>query len=198
MEPSIIAAAASVSAALIALFGAVFNRRKTEQAAEQARLANEALSERLKKIDVVQQNQLALLKSEMDRIGYIANVNHSKRAEVLTETYAKLADIKLLMERFVVPMFAHSSTGNAQTLTEAAHKFEELYRFCSMKAVYFSMDSKVMEALGQLMGYINHMQNLAQTDASSWKQQASMVIDGVNPILGSIRTDIRRELKLDL
>ncbi|MFA8506403.1 hypothetical protein ACEPUC_31830, partial [Burkholderia pseudomallei] len=86
MEPSIIAAAASVSAALIALFGAVINRRKTEQAAEQARLANEALSERLKKIDVVQQNQLALLKSEMDRIGYIANANHSKRAEVLTET----------------------------------------------------------------------------------------------------------------
>lgn len=196
MEPSVISAAASICAAFVALFGALFNRRKTEKAAEQARLANERLGERLKQIDEHQQMRLALLKSEMDRIGFVTNANHSKRVEVLTDAYSKLAEIKLLMESFVVPLFGHSKTGNEQTLAEAAERFEELYKFCSMKSVYFSRDSTFMTALGHVMGHINHMQNLAQSGA--WLQQANIVIGGVDPVLAQIRDEVRHELRLDL
>ena len=199
MDASVIAAAASICAALIALFGALFNRRKTEEAAEQSRQANEKFGERLKKIDEAQQSHLALLKSEMDRISFIANANHSKRVEVLTEAYSKLAEIKLLMESFVVPMFPQSVTGNAQTIMDAATKFEDLYKYCSMKAVFFSDNSSIMEALGKVMGHINYMQNLAQPGSSaSWQQQANVVISGVTPALSKIRDEVRQELKLDL
>ena len=136
MEASVVAALASIAGALIALVGAIFNRRKTEEAAEQARLANERLGERLKRIDEFQQTNLALFKSELDRITFVVNANYSKRVEVLTEAYSRLAEIKLLMESFVVPLFAHSKTGNPQTIKDAADKFEELYKFCSMKAVF--------------------------------------------------------------
>ena len=199
MEASDIAAAASICAALIALFGALFNRRKTEEAAEQSRKANEEFAKRLKIIDEGQQSHLTLLKSELDRINFVTNSNHSKRVEVLTEAYSKLAEIKLLMEAFVVPMFPQSVTGNTQTILDAVAKFEDLYKFCSMKAVFFSDRSTIMEALGKVMGHINQMQNLAQSgSSSSWQQQASVVIDGVTPVLQQIRNEVRQELGLDL
>lgn len=199
MEASVVAALASIAAALIALVGAIFNRRKTEEAAEQARLANEQLGERLKRIDEFQQTNLALFKSELDRITFVVNANYSKRVEVLTEAYSRLAEIKLLMESFVVPLFAHSKTGNPQTIKDAADKFEELYKFCSMKAVFFAPNSQFMNALGQLMNHINHMQNNANSgNSSSWPQQANIVINGVNPVLSQIRDEVRLELQLDL
>lgn len=199
MEPAVIAALASVSAAFIALFGAIFNRRKTADAAEQARLANVQLSERLKTIDEFQQTNLALLKSELDRITFVVNANYSKRVEVLTEAYSKLAEIKLLMESSVVPLFPHSTTGNPQTIRDAADKFEELYKLCSMKAVFFASNSQFMNALGQVMGHINHMLNNANSgNSSAWAQQANIVISGVNPVLSQIRDEVRQELKLDL
>ena len=195
MEPAVIAALASISAALISLIGAIFNRRKAEEAAEQARLANVQLSERLKMIDERQQTNLALFKSELDSI----NANYSKRVEVLTEAYSKLAEIKLLMESFVAPLFPHSVTGNPQTIRDAADKFEELYKFCSMKSVFFASNSQFMNALGQLMGHINHMFNNASFDnSSSWQAQANIVISGVNPVLAKIRDEVRQELKLGL
>lgn len=187
MDASVIAAAASICAALIALFGALFNRRKTEEAAEQ-----------LKRIDECQHNHLTLLKSELDRISFVANSNHSKRVEVITEAYLRLAEIKFLMEAFVVPMFPQSVPRNTQTILDAVAKFEDLYKFCSMKAIFFSDRISIMEALGKVMGYINQMQNLAQSDSSSWHQQASVVIDGVTPVLQQIRNEVRRELSLDL
>lgn len=198
MEPAAVAALASISAALIALIGAIFNRRKTEEAAEQARLANVQLSERLKTIDEFQQTNLAMLKSDLDRITFVVNANYSKRVEVLTEAYSKLAEIKLLMESFVVPLFPHSVTGNPQTIRDAADKFEELYKFCSMKSVFFASNSQFMNALGQVMGHINHMLNNAGSGTSSWQQQAKIVIGGVNPVLSQIQDEVRRELKLDL
>lgn len=199
MEPTVVAALASISAALIALVGAIFNRRKTEEAAEQARLANEKLSERLKRIDEFQQTNLALFKSELDRITFVVNANYSKRVEVLTEAYSKLAEIKLLMESFVVPRFAHSTTGNLQTIKDAADKFEELYKFCSMKAVFFAPNSQFMHALGQVMGHINHMQNnTTSSNPSTWAQQANIVINGVDPVLSQIRDEVRQELRFDL
>ena len=199
MEASVVAALASIAGALIALVGAIFNRRKTEEAAEQARLANERLGERLKRIDEFQQTNLALFKSELDRITFVVNANYSKRVEVLTEAYSRLAEIKLLMESFVVPLFAHSKTGNPQTIKDAADKFEELYKFCSMKAVFFAPNSQFMNALGQLMNHINHMQNNANSgNSSSWPQQANIVINGVNPVLSQIRDEVRLELQLDL
>ena len=81
---------------------------------------------------------------------------------------------------------------------DAVAKFEDLYKFCSMKAIFFSDRISIMEALGKVMGYINQMQNLAQSDSSSWHQQASVVIDGVTPVLQQIRNEVRRELSLDL
>jgi hypothetical protein len=199
MEPAVIAALASIAAALIALIGAIFNRRKTEEAAEQARLANVQVSERLKRIDEFQQTNLAQFKSELDRITFVVNANYSIRVEVLTEAYSKLAEIKILMESFVVPLFPHSTTGNPKTIRDAADKFEELYKFCSMKAVFFASNSQFMNALGQLMGHINHMLNNARSgNSSSWAQQANVVISGVSPVLSQIRDEVRQELKFDL
>lgn len=198
MEPSVIAALASTSAAFIALFGAILNRRKTTEAAENARVANEQLSKQLKQIDEFQQTKLAMLKSDLDRITFVVNANHSKRAEFLIEAYSKLAEVKLLMESFVTPLFAHSTTGNPQTLKAAADKFEDLYKFCSMKAVFFASDSQFMYSLGQVMGHINQLQNTANPgNTLSWTQQANIVINGVSPILSQIRDEVRRELKLD-
>lgn len=199
MEPSVVAAAASISAALIALLGTLVNRRKTMEAAKEAREENRKLSEDLKRIDARQQTDLATFQSDLDRMTYVFNANYSKRVEVLTESYAKLIEIKLLMESFVVPLFAHSVTGNQQTIREAADKFEDLYRYSSMKSVYFRKNSKFMEALGQVMGHINHMQNNANSGTkSSWHEQAQIVISGVNPILQEIAAEVRAELKLDL
>jgi len=196
MEPSVVAAAASISAALIALLGTFVNRRKTMEAAKETRKENRRLSEDLKQIDARQQTNIATFQSDLDRMTYVFNANHSKRVEVLTESYAKLVEIKLLMESFVVPLFAHSVTGNQQTIREAADKFEELYRYSSMNLVYFRKDSKFTEKLGQVMGHINHMQNNA-TAQSSWNQQAQIVINGVDPILHEISAEVRAELKLD-
>lgn len=199
MEPALIAALASTSAALISLVGSIFNRRKTEEAAEQARLANVQLSKRLKAIDEFQQTNLTLFKSELDRVTFVINANYSKRVEVLTDAYSKLAEIKLLMESFVVPLFPHSVTGNLQTIRDAADKFEELYKFCSMKSVFFTSNSQFMSALSQVMGHINHMLNNASSgNSSSWQEQANIVINGVNPALSQIRDEVRQELKLDL
>lgn len=198
MEPSVVAAAASTAAALIALLGTLVNRRKTIEAAKEAREENRKLSADLKRIDARQQTELATFQSNLDRMTYVFNANYSKRVEVLTESYGQLVEIKLLMESFVVPLFAHSVTGNQQTIREAADKFEELYRYSSMKSVYFRKDSKFMSALGQLMGHINHMQNNASSGTqSSWNQQAQIVINGVNPILSEIAAEVRAELKLD-
>lgn len=199
MEPAVVAAYASIAAALIAAVGAIFNRRKTEQAAEQARLANVQLSEGLKAIDEFQQTNVALLKSELDRITFVVNANYSKRVEVLTEAYSKLAEIKLLMESFVAPLFPHSVTGNLQTIRDAADKFEDLYKFCSLKYVFFASNSQFMNALGQVIGHINHMlNNAASGNSSSWQQQAKIVISGVSPVLSQIRDEVRLELRLDL
>lgn len=199
MEPAVVAALASISAAFITLIGAIFNSRKAEEAAEQARLANMRLSERLKMIEEVQQTNLAQFKSELDRITFVVNSNYSKRVEVLTEAYSKLAEIKLLMESFVVPLFPHSVTGNLQTIRDAADKFEELYKFCSMKSVFFASNSQFMSALGQVMGHINHMlNNAAPGNSSSWQQQANIVISGVNPVLLQICDEVRRELKFNI
>jgi hypothetical protein len=199
MESALVAAIASIAAALIALFGAISNRRKTEEAAGRAQHANEQLSVDLKRIEEFQQTNLAQLKSELDRLTFIANTNYSKRVEVLTEAYSKLAEIKLLMESFVAPLFIHSTTGNQQTIKDAADKFEELYKFCSMKAIFFSPNSKFMDALGVLMGSINQMQNSTNSgNLSSWIQCAKTVINDADPILHKIRDEVRQELKLDL
>lgn len=199
MEPVIIAAIASSSAAIISLGGLIYNRKKSEEAAERARIANEKLSRDLKRFDEVQQAELALFKSDLDKVAFVVNSNYSKRVEVLTEVYAKLAEIKLLMESFVVPLFSHSITGNPQTIQDAACKFEELYKFCSMKSVFFTPESQIMNALGQIMGHINHMQNNnASSSSLTWEKQAEIVINGVSPVLSQIRDEVRKELKIEL
>lgn len=198
MEPAVIAAGASSCAALIALFGAIYNRNKTEEAAKEAREGNERLSERLKKMDESQQANLSLLKSDLDRMTFVVNANYSKKIEVLTEAYSKLAEIKLMVESFVVPLFAHSQTGNPQTLRDAADKFEELYKFCSMKSIYFT-SAPLMTALSGVMAHLNHMLNVAHSgNSSSRLQQAAIVIEGVTPILSKIREELRLELKMDV
>lgn len=190
MEPS----TTTLTVAFIALFGTLFNTWKSSQNARETRNNNERLSKELKSIDARQQSELALFQSELGRM----SANYSKRVEVLTESYAKLVEIKLLMESFVVPLFEHSVTGDKATIRRAADKFEELYHYSSMNFVYFRKDSTFMSSLGELMGHINHMQNNANSgDKSSWHKQARIVIEGVNPILSNIAAEVRKELKLD-
>lgn len=192
MDPVILSAMASICAALIALWGVLFNRSKAEE-----------FSLQLKKLDTVQQGQLTFLKGEVDRLNFIANSNYSKRVAVLADAYSKLAEIKLMMESFVVPLFPHSVTGNLQTLTDAASRFEELYRFCSLNAIYLKPDTnkRLMSVLGKVMDNINGMLNLANSSTSpisAWKQQARIVIDEVTPALHQLQDEVRKELQLDL
>lgn len=199
MDPSIIAASSSIPAALVSLFGTLFIWRKTAKAAKKASAENRRLSEDLKAIDARQQANIASFQSNLDRMTHVMNANHSKRAEVLTKSYAMLAEIKLLMERFVVPLFKHSVTGDSMTVRDAAIKFEELYKYSSMHAVYFRADSQFVRVLAALMGHINQMQNLAgNNDPSVWNAKARIVIDGVEPLLKKIGSEVRKELGLDL
>ncbi|NKF52325.1 hypothetical protein G3R49_17335 [Shewanella sp. WXL01] len=199
LEPVYIAACASTAAALIALFGAVFTQRKTAEAAAQARSANEELAFRLKQIEEHQQSSLVKFQTELERMTHVVNLNHSKRVEVLTEAYAKLADIKIKLESYVVPMFIDSETKQLETLVESSRQFEELYKFCSRNALFFNEKSNIMGALGDLMGHINRMRNMAEKDQKEVKpEQARVVIKGVSPLLSTIAKEVRRDLKLDL
>ena len=201
LEPAYIAACASTVAALIALFGAVFTQRKTADAAAESRNANENLSLRLQQIEEYQQSSLAQFQTELERMTHVVNLNHSKRVEVLSGAYAKLADIKITLESYVVPMFIDSKTKQLETLTESSRKFEDLYRFCSQNALFFNEKSNIMGALGELVGHINNMRNMAeknQDEVELDQAQAMAVIEGVNPILATIGKEVRSDLKLNL
>ncbi|ENM3731627.1 hypothetical protein [Vibrio paracholerae] len=194
MEAALIAAIASITSAVIALFGVLISSRK----ASEARRANEELSLRLKQLEAQQQASLANVQTDLERMTYIVNSNHSKRLEVLTDAYAMVADVKITLEQYVVPMFADSETKNVETLIEASRKFEKLYKYCSQKSVFFSEKSNIMSALEELMSHINHIRNLAEDRQSTVKpEQAMVVIKGVNPVLSAIQKEVRIDLKLN-
>ncbi|MGE6245492.1 hypothetical protein ACQKCF_05755 [Psychrobacter proteolyticus] len=159
----------------------------------------EEMNKELKNLEAIQQNQLADLQTKLDIISYVYKSNYSRRVEVLTSFYSQLAEIKLLLESFVVPLFSDSVTGDAQTLKDAARKFEELYKYSFMNLLYFRNTKKFMDSLGDLMASINTMQNEDKAHGkSAWKTQADIVISRINPILKIIGDEVREELKLDL
>lgn len=199
-----------ITAALIASIATLITVRSTnrtivknhQQLIEDNQLSRKQLEEmnkELKNIEAMQQNQLAHLQTKLDMMTYIYKTNHSKRVEILTNFYSQLAEIKLILESFVVPLFSHSITGDAKTLKDAAYKFEKLYKYSSMNLLYFRNVEKFMQSLGNLMGSINMMQNEDKANGkSSWKIQANTLISDINAILKNIEGEIREELKLDL
>lgn len=194
MESAVIAAIASIISALIALLGVILSQKK----ADAARRSSEELSLRLKQIEANYQSSLASLHTDLDRMTYIINSNHAKRIDVLSEAYSMAADVKITLEQYVVPIFIDSKTKDINTLCDASRKFEELYKYCSQKAIFFNEDSNIITSIGELMGCIKRMRNMAEESQETVKpEQAMIVIGSVGPVLSAIRKEIREDLKLN-
>ena len=203
MDPYTTAALVTATASIIAVaISTKMTSKNHQQLIEDNKLSRKQLEEmnkELKNLEAIQENQLAHLQTKLDMMTYIYKTNHSKRVEVLTSFYSQLAEIKLVLQSFVVPLFNHSVTGDAQTLKDAARKFEELYKYSFMNLLYFRNTKKFMDSLGDLMASINTMQNEDKAHGkSAWKTQADIVISRINPILKIIGDEVREELKLDL
>lgn len=203
MDPYTTAALVTATASIIAVaLSTKMTSKNHQQLIEDNKLSRKQLEEmnkELKNLEAIQENQLAHLQTKLDMMTYIYKTNHSKRVEVLTSFYSQLAEIKLVLQSFVVPLFNHSVTGDPQTLKDAAYKFEKLYKYSSMNLLYFRNVEKFMQSLGDLMASINMMQNEDKANGkSSWKIQANTLISDINPILKNIGDEIREELKLDL
>ncbi|MYM23260.1 hypothetical protein GTP46_11445 [Duganella sp. FT135W] len=181
-----LSAAASVTGAVIVFFGAKFNRERTEKFSSTLHVMNEDTQERI-----------TGMKTELDRLTHVQNANFTKRAEVLAEVYERFSSILVITESYVVPQFIHSETKDGETILRATKEFEDLYRYCMCKSIYFSDRSQIMTALGELQGSLNHLLNIGDPRAVGvWQAQAEIVRLQITPSLYKIRKEIREELNL--
>jgi len=195
MEKEYIAAAATIIAALVTLFGAIYTYRKTAENAKTSEHTNKELS----RISEQHDRTLSILNSRLEQAVHKANNTYSKKLDVLSSAYNLLGSIKFLVESYLTSYTEHSNSGDSEKMKEACLLFEELRKFHMSNAIFFDSDDKLGRTMGEVMEELNRINNL-QPEAKGaneyWKQQVAAFQTAIEPSISSVKSQFRKSLEL--
>ncbi len=195
MEKEYIAAAATIIAALVTLFGAIYTHRKTAENAKASEHTNRELSRIAKQYD----RSLSILNSRLEQAVHKANSTYSKKLDVLSSAYNLLGSIKFLVESYLTSYTEHSNSGDPEKMKEACLQFEELRKFHMSNAIFFDSDDQLGGSMGEIMGELNRINNLnpnAQGANEHWGQQVTAFQTVIEPSISSVKSQFRKSLEL--
>jgi hypothetical protein len=199
MEKEYIAAAATIIAALVTLFGAIYVHRKTAENAKISEFANKELSRIARESSEQHERSLSTLNSRLEQAVHKANSTYSKKLEVLSSSYNLLGSIKFLVESYLTPYTEHSKSGDPEKMKEACLQFEELRKYHMSNAIFFDSDDQLGQSMGEIMGELNRINNLDKSSQGAdnfWRQQVEAFQTVIEPSTSSVKSQFRRSLEL--
>lgn len=193
-----------VIGAIIALIGVVIsnivlfsNQRKILKDNKNGRDEVRSLSKEINYLEANQAERLSEINNNLDNLSYVFKANHLKSREVLNEFYSRVAEIRLILESYVVPLFDYSETEKMETITQASKKFEELYRYIQINLIHVKDSGYYMRELGEVMALINRMKNIAvDKNLGSRDDQIESIQTGINPIIARIEEKVKQDLNI--
>ncbi|MDU0111856.1 hypothetical protein RT723_02300 [Psychrosphaera aquimarina] len=199
MEKEYIAAAATIIAALVTLFGAIYVHRKTAENAKASEHANKEISRIARESSEQHERSLSMLNSRLEQAVHKANSTYSKKLEVLSSAYNLLGSIKFLVESYLTPYTEHSKSGDPEKMKDACLQFEELRKYHMSNAIFFDSDDQLGSSMGEIMGELNRINNLDKSSEGAddfWRQQVKAFQTVIEPSISSVKSQFRKSLQL--
>jgi len=201
MDVALIGAVATIIAALVTLFGAIYVQRKTAEYDQLSKSIERKYLSNLTESERRHEKQLSILSSRLEEVIYKSNSIFSKKLEVIGRIYSMLGCIQFELESFLVGYTEHSESGNPQKLIDASKQFEELRKYYAMNLIYVDNEQELGQAIGKLMGDLNRMnvyqyEHKTATDPA-WNKQVEVMQQSINPLLNSIKEQFKESLKLE-
>jgi len=184
-------------ASLLSLFGVVHVARLNRQHAnklQQNAQNNEKFFEDIKHSNA---EKLASLQSQLSSNLHRSQKNYDKKLEVLSGAFEKLGKIQSLAESYVVPYTVHTKSRDPNKLIEASKLFEELREYHLCNAIFFDADDKLGSSMGELMGQLNYLNNISDSDGLDVvAQRQKSFMEHINPAINSVKEQYQRAVSV--
>lgn len=199
MEKEVFGAAATIIAALVTVFGAIYTHRKTAENAKISESSSKELVRISRESEEKHDKNLSLLNSRLEQAVHKANSIYSKKLDVLSGAFNILGEIRFLVESYLTPYTEHSGSGGTEKMKEACFKFEDLRKYHMANSIFFDSDDVLGESMGKIMGELSRINNLNKNNGKEreyWCQQVRAFQTVIEPAVESVKKQFQRTLAL--